>query len=684
MAVAAGSGEEIVPIVPGSPLDEASAVEGDGGRSSVRDGVEGVLWCALMLEDVRLAPSERVGLAWLLREHQEFVAASFVVGDGPGFAALHSGLREGERGCGIVVGRPGEGRTGTAVAALTRAGLTVRPLMVDIDEDDPFQGVWPEAGRGYLIDVSGAGPLPDGFLRALRDFASAAAHGGAALVVIADPGQWDADPVPGAAHLRVRPPEPREVLAAHLGCLSGDRYRAARWARELDGYGLLRGATPAEAAALARIAHGVLRGRERGSGERERLALIRERYLGGGEIASWFAAATGPEGVWHRVVVAALAVLEGEPVQTALAGARGLAEEWGVVPRETDGIDGIGIGPTLERVGARRTGTGEVFFEREDHADRVLDHLWAEHPGVRAGLTRWAAGEAVRRGGGTAHRIGARLFSLFERCDDPRALVGLFDAWVGEPDLVDVVVSLASAALVHPRFARSLRERLYEEARAPASVITARVVARVCAEYGKADPAGALTRLKWLVEVDEDAEAALRDLARYEGLHPALTRAALGWIGGALPWNTGATSPVRADAGVRLLEALMATGDDMTPVLLARHLRGPDEESERLVGAAWYALLEFGAHERVRAALASWMRATSAGPEGFDEVVYVLGCAVAGLADADPDGVARRAARLDRALTEVCAREGWEGPRYARVRELLGLVPQDDRTASVS
>ncbi|CAL9602303.1 hypothetical protein SUDANB121_05478 [Nocardiopsis dassonvillei] len=681
MAVAPGSGEGLVRIVPGSPLDAALPVEGGRGRLAVRDGVEGVLHCALVMEDVRLTASERVGLGWLLREHQEFTASSFVPGDGPGFAELCAGLREGGPGCGVVLGLPGEGRTGTAVAALTRAGLVVRPLMADLDEDEPFQGVWPEEGRGYLVDVSGAGPLTDAFLRALGGFAVAAAHGGAALVVIADPGQWDVAPIPGAVHLRVRPPGRREVLAAHLGCLLGDRHRAARWARELDGCGMLRGATPGEAAALARTAYAVLTGRDRRAGEYEQLALIRERHRGDGEVAAWFTDATGPDGVWSRVVVAALAVLEGEPVEAALAGARDLAGELGVEPRETDGIAGAGIGPTLERVGARRTAAGEVLFEREDRADRVLEHLWNEHPGVRAGLARWAAAEAVRRGGETAHRIGARLFSLFDRCGAPAALVDLFDAWVGEPDLVEAVVALSSAALVHPRFARPLRERLYGEAREPASVVTARVVARVCAEYGKADPVGALTRLKWLVEVDEDAEAALRELTRYEGLHPALVRAALEWIGGALPWNTGATSPVRADAGVRLLEGLVAAEADGVPVLLARHLREPGEEGERLLGAAWYALLEFGAHERVRGALRPWLRAALADGAGFDEAVYALGCAVAGLAGADPEAVARRSARLDRALTEACAREGLEEAEGERLREALGLVPARDRTA---
>lgn len=681
MAVAPGSGEGLVRIVPGSPLDAALPREGGRGRLAVRDGVEGVLHCALVMEDVRLTASERVGLGWLLREHQEFAAAAFVPGDGPGFAELCAGLREGGPGCGVVLGSAGEGRTGTAVAALARAGLLVRPLMVDVEEDDPFQGVWPDEGRGYLVDVSGAGPLTDAFLGALGGFAAASAHAGAALVAVAEPGQWDVAPIPGAVHLRARPPERREVLAAHLGCLLGDRRRAARWARELDGCGLLRGATPAEAAALARTAHGVLTGREGGAGGYELTALIRERHRGGGDVADWFAGATGSEGVWDRVVVAALAVLEGEPVEAALAGARALAGELGVRARETDGIAGAGIGPTLERVGARRTAAGDVLFEREDRADRVLEHLWSEHPGVRGALAGWAAAEAVRRGGETAHRIGARLFSLFDRCADPGALVDLFDAWVGEPDLADAVVALSSAALVHPRFARALRERLYAEARDPASVVTARVVARVCAEYGKADPVGALTRLKWLLEVDEDAEKALWELARYEGLHPALVRAALEWIGGALPWNTGATSAVRADAGVRLLEGLLAAEADGVPVLLARYLREPGEEGERLLGSAWYALLEFGAHERVRAALRPWLRAASADGAGFDEVVYALGCAVAGLAGAEADAVARRSERLDRALAEACDREGLEESEGSRLREALGLAAARDRTA---
>ncbi|WP_157756103.1 hypothetical protein [Nocardiopsis dassonvillei] len=610
-------------------------------------------------------------------QESKAVAKTFVPADPVGFEKFCDDVSSNGYRCGVVVGRPGSGRTSAAVTVLHRARCPVSLLLVDQqgDEDDnPFEGVRYEEGRGYLVDVSELGELTSNFLGNLADFAATAKAKGAVLVVVADAVQWAADLVPGAPHLRVERPGSAPVLGAHLARLLRDSEAARLWSEHDAVTQLLRGLSLEEVVALAQTVRD--ESANPASDFDTQVKQVREAFLNRGrDVADWFQANKDDEGVWNRVVITALALLEGQAVQRVLDGARDLAKGLGVTPRDAGGIRGAGTEATLEAVDAFRDAEGAAYFRKDGFGARVLDHLWRNHDGVRGELRRWATAQAARNQGELAGPIARRLWELFERRHETDEVVKVFNDWALVPQLRSSAVALGAGAATHPGFGQRMRRRFYDVARKPTSRDVAIAVARACALYGAmeelADYTNAMTRLKWLSfstdgAVREEAFTALRALAEHPGFRFCLAYDVLGWI-------EEEASPDFRKAAHRFFAHLLTLPQETVPDLLERHAYKEDENEEHIAAAVWHELFDRGSPEVIARALGPWVEAALTDEVLLDWTAFLLGYAVAGFKGDDPDAVARRTVLAGRLIDRVCDERGLDLHQRALYRLHMAL-----------
>ncbi|XKK40101.1 ATP-binding protein [Nocardiopsis sp. ARC36] len=605
------------------------------------------------------------------------VAETFVPADRVGFDRLCDSVSSGTDRCGVLVGRPGSGRTSAALTVLHRARRSVRLLLVDQQgdkDDNPFEGVRHERGQGYLVDISELGDLTEDFLGNLVDFAATAAATKSVLVVVADAVQWAADLVPGAPHLLVEPPPPASVLKAHLTRLLKDEEAARMWSEHDAVTQLLRGLSLEEVVAFAQTVRDD--SINPASDMHTQVKRVREAFLGKGrDVGDWFQANKDDEGVWNRIVITALALLEGQPVRRVLHGARDLAKALKVPPQDAGGIRGAGTEATLEAVDAFRDADGAAYFRKDGFGARVLDHLWRNHEGVRGELLTWATVQAERNEGELAGSIARRLWKLFEHRRETDEVVKVFNDWAVVPHLRTSAVALGAGAATHPGFGQRMRRRFYEIARKPSSREAAAAVARACALYGASDDlsdyTNAMTRLKWLSSsadgvVREEAFAALRSLAERPGFRLCLAYDVLGWIGEGV-------SPDFRSTVHRFFAHLLTVTEESVPVLLEHHLYREDENEEHITAAMWHELFDRGSPEVIARALEPWVDAALTDEVLLAKVTFLLGCAVAGLEGDDPGAVARRTVLAGRLIDRVCVELGLELDQPALYRLHMDL-----------
>lgn len=617
----------------------------------------------------------------LYEKSPESIASTFVTGDSEGFSRLCRELLSQQHRCAVVVGASGSGRTSAAVTALFKAGYQVRPLLVgQEEEEDPFADIDCEKGHGYLVDVSDAGALTPGFADHLRGFAAAVSRNGSALVVVAEPKQYRSDLIPGAPHHYLQKPPGKDVLHSHLVWHTKEEVTARLWSEDPRVLAMIQGAAPPEIAQLARLIGETVTPSD--PSPDTHLNEVRERYLKWGpEVADWFGENSGPEGVWNRVVKTALTLLEGRTARRVLDGARDLAAALGIPPQDAGGIAGAGVGPTLDKVEAFRESNGTVFFRKPGYADAVLDHLWGNHDSVRTALLGWAFRQAVLNGGELAEFIASRLFSLFERQQEPDEVVRFFESWSRLPDLRVSAAAVAAAAAVHPRFGQRMRRRLYELARNPPSPEVAIAVAQACTAYAGSERKSALIRLKWLSgslhgSVREEVLAGLCTLTRG-------TAECLALAEHVLVWDAEDTEGLRKEVTFRFFSHILEFAEHGVPGLLGRHVEYEYEHESRTMAEIWYVLLDRAPADLLLDPLSLWVEAALHDEGCHEGLSFLLGSAVLG-SDESEDAVARRTVRAGRLIDQACQRSGID-PEQPAVHHLhMGLRSVGDRREPVA
>lgn len=564
------------------------------------------------------------------------VRATFCPSDPARYATFQTELAF--HGTGIITGNPGTGRALTAVHALAEArpGAPIEELAVDPAEKDagiPLVSV--DSDHSRLLDLTPLPRLTAAQQVALRDLVDEARKSEALLVLIAGPGQREGFLAELPAWLHIGAPARaadvfRRVMEQRCGHGAAERWLSHPGVQEA-----LEGAEPARALRLAQEAS---RRRRRGRGaENDDAAWIEEVLKecadAAGELARWFNR-HDRETEFNRVLLTAVALLEGGHRAVVVRHAHRLAREWHIPSLWRTPISGEGLTAHLWEIGAH-VREDCVHLNRRKHGDDVLDYLWREHPGTRALIQEWGC-EAVPDLDGP-HRDAAarRWLRLARRQRDVTPVRALIDRWGDSGALMWSAVPAIAEAAVTPELGAQVRSALYQAARAPGARLRDRTVLEVCRVYGRVQPETALTRIGHLAEKvpsfwDEAVTRALEDIAGEPGNTAAVVKEMLSWA--ARP-EKGRRSFVAVRTLCRILGG---QGDDSRPRVMSE-VDGGGMPSEHVVDT-WCVVSRTG--REAERPLWSWLGAVEAGPGRGGGAFEVL-C---------------RAARRDRRFSQVLER----------------------------
>ncbi|PSK95738.1 hypothetical protein CLV63_114171 [Murinocardiopsis flavida] len=556
----------------------------------------------------------------------EYVRTTFVPGDRERYERFTNDLAE--SGFGVITGAVGTGRRSAAITALAGLGLPVRPVQVEEDEGWSPHALVCDKGHGYLIDLSDIQRLGAALEQSLHSFAVRARERGSAVVVCLRTGQRTDGAIIGASALPVTAPSGMAVLRSHLSVI-----HPTVDADILEAHpGMVDALTTASPASAARMAELAYEAHRTGPPENTdawismTLAAYQNWHT---QLAAWFAEHRSDGSIYERVLLAAVAMLEGAPADEVLIAASRLAERLGVEPADPTGISGLGLASSLDAVKAKVASDRTVMFTDLAYAPAVLDYLWQEHPLVREPLLDWSIRVPKSLALAWPHLVSRHWLELAERHDDFTWVTRLFLAWARSPLTARVAIAMAGHVAALPREGRDMRSALYSIAKAPRDREIALAAVRVCGAYGAVAPATALTRLKWLADQDDDlvrdeVRRTLAALADSMEIHPQM-------LGELVEWADDPKQRGRSAVAVEAISYLLTVrGPDGTPAILADVLSTEHRTGLPLAAHAWRRLLVPEHTRLAEAAAAAWLDPLAAGRADFGTVAGVLTAAVQG------------------------------------------------------
>ncbi|WP_017586984.1 hypothetical protein [Nocardiopsis ganjiahuensis] len=547
-------------------------------------------------------------------ERVKEVRNTFCAGNAEKYATFQDELRA--DGVGVISGKPGSGRVFTAVHALAsvRLGTPIEELTIDPKERDAGVSlINVDSDHSRLLDLTLL-PAPTAAQQvALRGLATDARRSGALLVFVTEPG-----PTGFLSECRARlridaPARATDVFQRAMSRACGEA--ASRfWLDDPGVRDALEGSEPARAIALAREAH------RRRNSFTEKSAwiehVLRDHVESTDELAGWFRN-HDLDTEFQRVLLAAVALLEGGPRAVIARHAGGLAQTWHVPPLWRTPISGNGFTSHLGEIRAHVREDG-VYFNRRNAADEALDYLWREHPETRELLRKWVP-EAVADLG-DRHRLEAayRWLRLARRHRDISPVLMLIREWGDSGALMWEAIPVVAEAAVSPEFGPQVRRVLYEVALSRRVRLVDRTVLEICRVYGRVQPATALTRIRAIAEKvpaywDRRLVQALEDIAGEPENTGIVLEALVGW---ALGTKRGRGAEVAALALCRLL----AMEGDAGPRVL-EELQAGERASAELV-SAWRAAASCGTE--VGRALWAWFDALTSCRDASDIGFEVL------------------------------------------------------------
>ncbi|WP_239648695.1 hypothetical protein [Nocardiopsis chromatogenes] len=401
---------------------------------------------------------------------------------------------------GIIVGEQGTGRGTAGINALAalRPGSPIQEEMPDLDERDAgLSGVEVEKEHTYLIDLTHAPEIGPTQRTALRSFAGRVREAETLLVVIATPKQWTEEFGEAYAWLEIEePPRPLEVFfrsMRHRTCEEDAR----RWCDDEGVRAALRGADPGRATQLAGMA---ARGRpDTGGGGEDGYRQWIDSVIGSftdpaKELRKWFAE-HDYEKEFQRVLLEAVALLEGARCPVVLKQAHELAQRWKVPSAWRTPISGSGLSELLQDFPATVV-DDRIRFTRQEIRDGALDHLWREHPHARADLLSWSESAAAELPWAERGDLADRWLRLGLRHSDPSPVTELMRSWGRTADLSWAAVPAIAEAAVTAEIGGVVRAELYRVAAGGRTHQLDRMVAEVCGVYGRVRPRSAMVRLR--------------------------------------------------------------------------------------------------------------------------------------------------------------------------------------------
>ncbi|MER7133309.1 hypothetical protein [Streptosporangium saharense] len=441
-----------------------------------------------------------------------------------------------------LAGPQGAGVVTTAIAALRRLHPALRVRLFSTGEDDVEQAATATTPCGYLIRARDEEPPRlRSFLEAVR------ASGGFAVVVGTAAEQRHLTEFLTA--ITVEPPPAATVYRSHLA-------RRGLFDSPWQGWSgatrLLRGASPGDAARLAKIVDEVSR---RGGDEHE----VERAYLGWAEeLRKWFGSHPGL--LDQTLMIAAATIAPADETQVYGA-ASSLARRLEI----TLAGGGLAWTPTTglsELLDAERD-EDQIVFRRYGYAESVLPHVFVEYPLARMELLSWLAqlptDTVLALGNTLGHRLVRSFADLAAKYNKPEKITQMARTW-GTGPAADLAYIALTQTCLDPLVGGRVRSKLYEwsrERQAPQSLKL--TVAQVCEVLGQTHLSIAMTRLKHLAtHGDEQVRREVLDVARsLADLDPmAVFSTALKWAASTAQ-GSGTDMVGRLDVAMRLLLDLL-------------------------------------------------------------------------------------------------------------------------------
>lgn len=589
----------------------------------------------------------------VLEEYQRYLAATF----SPAQPELYQNFRRGfeQQRWGILSGEPGSGRETAAIALHSWSGMRVHSISLDEQPGKRLSRTLPVPGNGYLVDLSALPRIDGATVTELRGLRARVAENGAALTILTRPGQ-----LTGELHeipvFHVRRPSGIAVLSEHLRHLIGENVQKV-WTTWQGVQDKVRDAGPSDVVRLARIAFQSRPTDDRTCTE----TWIREALDAYGdwksELNGWFVEHSGDTAVWDRIVLIAVAVLEGRRALEVFDAADDLARVLGARPRGVGGIFGPAVDFTLEAVGAKRVPGDGVYFTRPEYADAVLEYVWEQLPRLRKYLIAWMSDLVAENPRLITPVRGACVRLALSRRDQPLT-VEFFDSWAKSGKTRQVAADFAAEVASSPDLGKEMRKRLYDIARNPSSDHHQAVaVASACVTYGRTDPASALTRLKWLAQAESDkvrraALDALEELAEDGERWFEVVGAVLN------EWCHEGVSSKRREVAFRFLVRALSASTEGVPERLLWWRAHPDgARAAEHVADMWGAVLGRGDDDLALDAVGTWISCVLEDASRFEEVAGLFVRAAAGSGSGlSEEAVSRRTVTAGRMIVRWCER----------------------------
>lgn len=532
----------------------------------------------------------------------------------------------------VLHGDSGTGRYTTALDLLREhMGDAIRQVRREPGERfDPEE--LPEEAFGWILDLRAADekPPPD-FGQVLAEGRQSLARNHSYLLVLTRTETWL--PAAGAApHLghRISPPNPTEVLAAHLqhGRPTVD---PGRWLAEPRISERIASHSPARVTDWARVIRDaeLLSLHHTADAGTDPFPELVDHVIQAAEdwrtvLRQWHR--EHPDSA-HRNYLLAAAALDGAPVDIIREGTVRLTKKLGETAQHPPGQQGMGI---IELTYESLADLGDddiVRFTRPGYAEAVVDYFWVDRPHLIGHFTQWTAEEAASLPAELAQPLAARVTQWAIRYTLSKKNLNLLRTvctqWASPKALPDNAKDLLIGAALDPGLGRPARDQYLIWARQPDSKEPDRstttthlktALAGAFAELAAVYPQQMLLRLSELAAATESREvaSAVADALATLWDQDTLRERIRGTL---TAWRTDANASRRA-ASIRAFLHLASIAQSGNPVLLAQdaHL-----EAWNLQG--WRSALDEGHSQTLQTAFDLWMDHALQHPESREEVI---------------------------------------------------------------
>lgn len=508
----------------------------------------------------------------------------------------------------ILVGPRGSGRWSTAVAVIDKLGVT--PHRIDLDPDDMDRDLPENPACGYIIAGVDEETVRDapGIGKTLAGYSDRLAAIGSFLVVTATAAAWALlQPQTSLSMVTVSPPGSMDIFWSHLTRTYNEN--SSGW---IDHDGVKRaldGASPPDAARLARLAHEML---STGSPNPVQDAL--DAYHDWSDtLDTWF---KEHRSSYLRALLISVAAL-GEARAESVFGAADELTTMVQLDREPGGgLAGEGVARLIDTIGAKVTSNGRIRLPRPDYPESVLNFAWRDRPHLRRDLKRWLTElPGTLDDPAAEEEAGRSLIKLAIRQGDDDLIRHATKSWATNRQESLAVVALTEAA-VSTSIGRATRQQMYNWAnRATTEHPLKLTIAAVCGgPFGKNYPRNAMTRLRRLAihggpEIWDQVALAITELAAEPHLRTFALREVIRWV---------AEDDRLRNAGVRAFLSVANARAGRTHDLDA-------EQEHGLLVSGWRAALRDPEQtETAYQGCAAWLEAVAQGREPRETVLTIL------------------------------------------------------------